>query len=100
MDIEMIIDGTKAIFNLDGRLNVQTAPELEAAISGAPEDITDYDIDLAKVPYVSSAGLRVFVAADKRAAQRGGTMRLLHPCDEVMDVFEMTGFADVLKIER
>ena len=100
MDIEMIVEGNKAIFNLDGRLNVQTAPELEAAISGAPDGVINYDIDLAKVPYVSSAGLRVFVAADKRAVSLGGIMRLLHPCDEVMDVFDMTGFADVLKIER
>ena len=93
-------NAVKAIFNLDGRLNVQTAPELEAAISGAPDGVINYDIDLAKVPYVSSAGLRVFVAADKRAVSLGGIMRLLHPCDEVMDVFDMTGFADVLKIER
>ena len=100
MDIEMIIEGDKAIFNLDGRLNVQTAPELEAAIGKLAPSVCNIDIDLTEVGYVSSAGLRVFVACSRLAASRGGEMRLLHPCDDVYEVFDMTGLAEVLTVVR
>ena len=100
MNIGVTVDGNKGSFVLEGKLTVQSSPELESAIGLLDASVSDIDLDLAGVTYVSSAGLRVFVACDQLAATRGGTMRLLHPCDEVMDVFEMTGFADVLKIER
>ena len=85
---------------LIGKLTVQTSPDLSAAIEALPADTADLDIDLANVDYVASAGLRVLVSADKLAAKRGGQMRLLSPCDEVMEVLEMTGLAEVFVIER
>ena len=61
---------------------------------------SDLIIDLSEVDYVSSAGLRVFVATDKLAVKRGGTFTLLHPCADVYDVLEMTGLVDIFTIER
>ncbi|MBQ9057908.1 MAG: STAS domain-containing protein [Atopobiaceae bacterium] len=99
MEIKTVVEQTKATFEVIGKLNVQTAPELEAAIEAAPEDVSDIAIDLTEVDYVSSAGLRVFVAAGKLAARRGGSFVLMHPRDDVMEVLEMTGLSDVLTVE-
>ena len=100
MVIETSVDGEKATIVLEGKLTVQTAPNLSAAIDKLPSNACDIDVDLADVSYIASAGLRVLVAADKLAAKRGGVLRLLHPCDEVMEVFEMTGLSEVFAIER
>jgi len=99
MDVTMTVDGSLATFTVVGKLTVQTAPELERAIAQAPADVCDFDLDLSGVDYVSSAGLRVFVATDKNATRRGGTLRLLHPTDDVMKVFDMTGISDLLVVE-
>ena len=100
MEISTSVEGTKATFKVEGKLTVQTAPRLENAIGQVPDDTCDFDIDLANVTYVSSAGLRVIVAADHLATSRGGTLRLLNPADEVMEVFSMTGLSEALAIER
>jgi anti-sigma B factor antagonist len=100
MAIQATIDGDKAIIEVDGKITVQTAPDLEDAVSQVPESVCNFDIDLGAVDYVSSAGLRVFVTADQLAITRGGIMRLLHPADEVMEVLDMTGLSDVLTIEH
>ena len=100
MDIKTTVEGTSATFAVEGKLTVQTAPDLEAAIDAAPAEAADLAIDLTEVDYVSSAGLRVFVAAQKLAMKRGGTFRLLHPREDVMEVLEMTGLSEVLDVER
>ena len=100
MDIKTEIDGSKATIALAGKLTVQTSPDLKDAIDGLGEGVSDLDIDFTDVSYVASAGLRVLVAADKLATARGGGMRLLHPSDEINEIFEMTGLADVFTIER
>lgn len=100
MDIESSVDGSKAVIVLAGKLTVQTAPDLSAAVDKLPSDVCDINVNLADVSYIASAGLRVLVAADKLAAKRGGALHLLHPCDEVMEVFEMTGLSEVFVIER
>ena len=100
MDIKTTVEGTSATFAVEGKLTVQTAPDLEAAIDAAPVEAADLAIDLTEVDYVSSAGLRVFVAAQKLAMKRGGTFRLLHPREDVMEVLEMTGLSEVLDVER
>ena len=79
----------------DGRLDTTTAPELETFLS------EQYDggmlvIDCEKLAYISSAGLRVLLSAQKKTK---GNMKLTHVCELVMEVFEMTGFADILNIE-
>ena len=100
MEISTSVEGTKATFKVKGKLTVQTAPNLGSAIGQVPGDVCDFDIDLTDVTYVSSAGLRVIVAADHLTASRGGTLRLLNPGDGVMEVFDMTGLSEVLTIVR
>ena len=81
---------------LDGRLDTTTAPELESFL-GENYDGTGYIvIDCEKLMYVSSAGLRVLLATQKKTK---GAMKLTNVCELVMEVFEMTGFADILVIE-
>ena len=100
MEINATVSESKALLELEGKLTVQTSPELNAAIGRVPFSVCDFDIDIAKVDYIASAGLRVLVAIDKTAVKRGGRMRLIHPQDAVWEVFEMTGLSEVFTIER
>lgn len=100
MEIKTNVEGSKALMVLEGKLTVQTSPNLSDAVDRLPSIVCDIDLDLEKVTYVASAGLRVFVAIDKLAVARGGTMRILHPNIDVMNVFDMTGLADVFSIEQ
>ena len=81
---------------LDGRLDTTTAPELENFISNHYDGTGSIVIDCEKLSYISSAGLRVLLAAQKKTK---GAMKLTNVCELVMEVFEMTGFADILVIE-
>ena len=99
MEINVVQDGSKATISLEGKLSVATSPDLEATIQGLPADTNEFVIDLTNLEYISSAGLRVLVSTEKIAGQRGGKMVLLHPNDEVAEVFDMTGLADVFTIE-
>ena len=99
MEITITQDGNTATLVLDGKLSVATSPDLDAAINGLPESTCNFVIDLSKLDYISSAGLRVLVSTEKTAGQRGGSMLLLHPNDEVSEVFDMTGLADVFTIQ-
>lgn len=81
---------------IDGRLDTITAPELEKFISENGSDVNMITIDCEKLVYVSSAGLRVILATQKKM---NGSLKLCQVCELVMEVFEMTGFADILKIE-
>ena len=98
MDIKTNIEGGKATFTLEGKLTVQTSPDLSDAVDRLPESVHDVDIDVANLVYVASAGLRVLVAIDKLTMARGGTMRVLHPCPDVMEVLDMTGLSEVFEI--
>ena len=99
MDINVVQEGNKATISLNGKLSVATSPDLEAAINDLPADTNEFVIDLTNLEYISSAGLRVLVSTEKTAGQRGGSMLLLHPNDEVSEVFDMTGLADVFTIQ-
>ena len=96
----MKIDFTKnnEILNviLDGRLDTTTAPTLESFLGDQYDGTGSVVIDCEKLAYISSAGLRVLLAAQKKAK---GAMKLINVCELVMEVFEMTGFADILTIE-
>ena len=81
---------------LDGRLDTTTAPEFESFLNQNYEDASQVVIDCEKLAYISSAGLRVLLAAQKKTK---GAMKLINVCELVMEVFEMTGFADILVIE-
>lgn len=99
MEITVNQDGNKATITLSGKLSVATSPDLEAAITGLPASTNEFVIDLTDLEYISSAGLRVLVSTEKIANQRNGSMTLLHPNEEVTEVFDMTGLADVFTIE-
>ena len=81
---------------LDGRLDTITAPELEKFLGENCADAKGLVLNCEKLVYVSSAGLRVLLAAQKKMK---GAMKLTHVCELVMEVFEMTGFVEILTIE-
>ena len=83
---------------LEGRLDTVTAPELEAELGDKLDGVRELTLDMAQLQYISSAGLRVLLAAQKRM-NRQGLMRLTGVGEVVMEVFEVTGFADILTIE-
>jgi anti-anti-sigma factor len=84
---------------LEGRLDTTTAPQLQDALIPAFDETKNIKLDFAKLAYVSSAGLRVLLIGQKTAKAKGATMTLTDVSEEIMEVFEMTGFADMLTIE-
>lgn len=88
----------KAIIEVIGRLDTMTAPSLDKMIGGELDGITELTLDMNALEYISSAGLRVILSAQKKM-QKIGSMKLIGVCEPVMEVFEMTGFADILDIE-
>ena len=99
MNIVKSIEVNAATLALDGRLDTTTAPELEAEIEALDASVTELTLDLENLRYISSAGLRVLLNAQKKANATGGTMTLTNVNDEIMDVFDMTGFISFLTIE-
>lgn len=100
MQIKTDVDGHGATIHMEGKLTVQTAPDLTSVLEKLGEEVTDLVIDLTETEYIASAGLRVLVTADKMMSGRKGSLRLTHPSNEVMDILEMTGLSDVFAIER
>ena len=98
MTIEIKRNAEETTIELAGRLDTTTAPALDKTISDDIGDTKKLVLDVKKVEYISSAGLRVFLAAQKKM-QKIGSMKVINVCEEVMEVFEMTGFADILTIE-
>ena len=98
MTIEKAMTGTTAVLKIVGRLDTTTAPELEAAIDGCVAGIKELVLDCAALEYVSSAGLRVILKAQKLMNAQGA-MKLIHVNEAIMEVFDITGFADILTIE-
>lgn len=83
---------------IEGRLDTTTAPLLEKFLSENSEGIKDIVMDMENLEYISSAGLRVLLAAHKKI-RKTGNLKLINVIDDIMEVFEMTGFADILDIE-
>ena len=98
MTIQQIKNENALTVALEGRLDTMTAPELEAALKTALEGVEDLTFDFEKLDYISSAGLRVLLAAQKTMNNQG-TMKVLHANEIVMEIFEVTGFSDILTIE-
>ncbi len=92
-------DGGKLTVALEGRLDTSTSPQLEAELRTSVNGVTELVIDLEKLDYVSSAGLRVLLAAQKVMNRQGG-MKVTNVKPEIMEIFEVTGFVDILKIEN
>ena len=99
LNIEKKIDNDKACFRLTGRLDTLTSPELESELTGIIDRLTDLVLDFEELEYVSSAGMRVLLAAQKKMNDLG-TMTVKHVRQEIMDNFEMTGFDEILTIEN
>ena len=87
-----------ATIEIVGRLDTVTAPALDKMINEELEGVTALTLDMNALEYISSAGLRVILTAQKKM-QKIGSMKLIGVCEAVMEVFEMTGFADILTIE-
>ena len=98
MTIEKKINGEALTLIVSGRLDTQTAPELEKELDSVLADIKELTFDFANLEYVSSAGLRVILKAQK-AMNAQGSMKLTGVNDSIMEVFDITGFLDILAIE-
>ncbi|MDO4865218.1 MAG: STAS domain-containing protein [Clostridia bacterium] len=91
-------DGTKLTIALEGRLDTTTAPELEKELKDCLDGADELVLDFSKLDYISSAGLRVLLQAHKTMAGKGG-MKVTNVNEIVGEVFDVTGFADILTIE-
>ena len=98
MTIEIKRNAEEATLEVVGRLDTTTAPALDKTINEDLKDVTGLILDMKGLEYISSAGLRVLLGAQKKL-QKVGFMKLLNVCDEVREIFEMTGFIDILTIE-
>ena len=98
MTIEIKTTVEATVIEVAGRLDTITAPMLDKTINEDIPGVKNLILDIKDVAYVSSAGLRVLLSAQKKM-QKVGSMKVRNVCDEVMEVFEMTGFADILVIE-
>ena len=98
MTIKIKKNEQQTIIEVAGRLDTITAPTLDKTINEDVADAKNLVLDLKALEYISSAGLRVLLSAQKKM-QKIGSMTVKNVCPEVMDVFEMTGFADILTIE-
>ena len=98
MNISIEKNNGLTVMKISGRLDTTTAPELENAINSEGEALTKLVLDFNGVNYISSAGLRVLLTAQKKMNVQG-SMELINVCEDVMDILEMTGFADVLEIK-
>ena len=97
MNIKIEKVDNSTVFKLEGRLDTVTAPELENAINNEGEALKNLVLDFGGISYISSAGLRVLLTAQKKMNVQG-SMELVNVSEAVMDIFEMTGFADILVI--
>ena len=98
MNIEVKKNTNEIIIEVAGRLDTTTAPTLEKTINDNINDTSNFILDLKELKYISSAGLRVLLSTQKKM-QQSGSMKVRNVSEEVMEVFEITGFADILCIE-
>ncbi|MBR3493554.1 MAG: STAS domain-containing protein [Bacteroidales bacterium] len=91
-------EGNKLTIALEGRLDTMTAPELDQELRSSLEGIQELVVDMAQLEYVSSAGLRVLLSAQK-VMNKQGEMVVRNVSEQIMEVFEVTGFTDILNIQ-
>lgn len=97
MTINKTQNEKKVVLSLEGRLDTTTAPDLEKEILNLG-DVEELSINCAKLDYISSAGLRVFLTAHKTFSKKSG-MTVVNVSDAIMDIFEVTGFKEILTIQ-
>lgn len=98
MNINIERENGRVLMKVEGRLDTTTAPELEKTINGEGEELQNLVLDFEGVDYISSAGLRVLLTAQKKMNAQG-YMELINVSEAVMYIFEMTGFAEILVIK-
>ena len=98
MEIITKKEGNKATMEISGWLDTRTAPQLGEALSGLDDSITSLVFDFAKLEYISSAGLRVLLKVQKYMNKKGD-FKLTHVSEVIEEIFEITGFSDILTIE-
>ena len=98
MTINKNLEGSKLTLVLEGRLDTVTAPALEAELKQSLNDVAELVFDFSKLEYISSAGLRVLLSSQK-IMNKQGSMVIRHVNETIMEVFEVTGFIDILSIE-
>lgn len=98
MNISTDKQGNTLTISLEGRLDTTTSPELEACVEENLSDVTKLTFDLKDLEYISSAGLRVLLSAQKKM-NKVGQMEVINVNDTIMEVFDVTGFVDILDIK-
>ncbi len=99
MEINKKADGSNLEIALSGRLDTTTAPEFEKSLKESINGVTDLTINFEGLDYISSAGLRVLLSAQKMMNASGGKMKVIGANDIVKEIFDVTGFSDILTIE-
>ncbi|MBQ3919566.1 MAG: STAS domain-containing protein [Oscillospiraceae bacterium] len=98
MTINKNLEGTVLTIAVEGRIDTTTAPDLEKELKGSLGNASELIIDFKDVEYISSAGLRVLLSAQK-IMNKQGSMKLIGVSEDIMEIFEVTGFSDILTIE-
>ena len=98
LNINKTVNDSSAVIALEGRLDTVTAPELEHTLQELLPVLTELTLDFSGLEYLSSAGLRVLLFAQKTMSKRGH-MKLTHVNETILEIFEVTGFSDILTIE-
>ena len=91
-------NGATFTIGLEGRLDTTTAPDLESVVKTDLEGVSELNVDMEKLEYISSAGLRVLLSAQK-VMTRQGEMKIVHVNETILEIFEVTGFSEILTIE-
>lgn len=99
MNIKKTLNGDTLVLSVEGRLDTTTAPVLETELASSPDSVTALILDFAELEYLSSAGLRVLLAAQKQMNEKG-SMVVRNVNDAIMEIFEITGFLGILTIEN
>lgn len=99
MDIKKEIINGKAILYLEGRLDTSNSSELETAVNETLETTDDLELDLSKLEYTSSSGLRVFLLTQKKVSEKGGNLVVSNVNEYIMEIFDITGFSGILNIQ-
>jgi len=98
LNITKNLENDRLTIFLEGRLDTTTAPQLETALKESLDGVQELVMDFEKLEYISSAGLRVLLSAQKIMSKQG-SMKVIHVSDLIKEIFEVTGFIDILTIE-
>lgn len=101
MDIQKSLSGNELTFKLTGRLDTTTSPELQKSVEAdLNNDVKSLVFDFSDLDYISSAGLRVLLSAQKKINSLGSSMLVKHPNEMIYEIFDTTGFTEIINIEK